>query len=82
MTSQLVYEWISGWERSRDDDDERQLIHNGHLDLFRNCQFLNASKVAAAWLRRHNRSLHAVPEASRPTRLRITTMLSASTPWT
>ena len=35
-TSQLVYEWISGWERSRDDDDERQLIHKGHLDLFRN----------------------------------------------
>jgi type III restriction enzyme len=35
-TSQLVYEWISGWERTRDDDDERQLIHKGHLDLFRN----------------------------------------------
>ena len=35
-TSQLVYEWISGWERARDDDDERQLIHKGHLDLFRN----------------------------------------------
>jgi type III restriction enzyme len=35
-TSQLVYEWISGWERTRDDSDERQLIHKGHLDLFRN----------------------------------------------
>jgi type III restriction enzyme len=36
-TPQLVYEWISGWERIRDDDDdERQLIHKGHLDLFRN----------------------------------------------
>src|SRR6266576_949280 len=35
-TSQLVYEWISGFERIRDNDDERPLIHKGHLDLFRN----------------------------------------------
>jgi type III restriction enzyme len=35
-TSQLVYEWISGWERARDGDDERHLIHKGHLELFRN----------------------------------------------
>ncbi len=35
-TSQLVYEWISGWERTGDEDDERRLMHNGHLELFRN----------------------------------------------
>ena len=35
-TSQLVYEWISGWERARDNDDERNLVHKGHLALFRN----------------------------------------------
>src|SRR5262249_48959191 len=35
-TSQLVYEWISGWERALKDDDERHLIHKGHLALFRN----------------------------------------------
>src|ERR1700730_2983129 len=35
-TSQLVYEWISGWERTRDEGDERQLMHKGHLELFRN----------------------------------------------
>jgi type III restriction enzyme len=35
-TSQLVYEWISGWERSRNNDDERSLVHMGHLALFRN----------------------------------------------
>jgi type III restriction enzyme len=35
-TSQLVYEWISGWERARDDDDERHPVHKGHLALFRN----------------------------------------------
>jgi type III restriction enzyme len=35
-TSQLVCEWISGWERAPGDDDERHLVHKGHLALFRN----------------------------------------------
>jgi type III restriction enzyme len=33
-SSQLVYEWISGWDRGA--DSERQHVHNGHLKLFRN----------------------------------------------
>lgn len=33
-TSQLVYEWIAGWDR--DEDDEARNIHRGHLALFRN----------------------------------------------
>ena len=33
-TSKLVFEWISGWEREV--DGERQTIHHGHLELFRN----------------------------------------------
>jgi len=33
-TSQLVYEWISGWDRG--EGDERKTIHFGHLELFRN----------------------------------------------
>lgn len=37
-TSQLVYEWISGFERdvADTDGDEQNRFHNGHLDLFRN----------------------------------------------
>lgn len=38
-TSQLVYEWISGFERHLEDetnDDERGPLHQGHLALFRN----------------------------------------------
>jgi type III restriction enzyme len=35
-TSHLVYQWISGWEHARDENDQRQLIHKGHLELFRN----------------------------------------------
>jgi len=35
-TSQLVYEWISGWERTREDGDQPRLVHKGHLELFRN----------------------------------------------
>jgi type III restriction enzyme len=34
-TSKLVYEWISGWERTKE-DGERHLEHSGHLELFRN----------------------------------------------
>ena len=34
-TSQLVYEWISGWDRD-EEDGERQHIHDGHLAFFRN----------------------------------------------
>ena len=34
-TSKLVYEWIAGWDRD-DDHGERQHIHDGHLELFRN----------------------------------------------
>ncbi len=34
-TSQLVYEWMSGWDRE-EEDGERQHIHDGHLELFRN----------------------------------------------
>ena len=34
-TSQLVYEWISGWDRPNEDDDPVN-IHQGHLELFRN----------------------------------------------
>jgi type III restriction enzyme len=34
-TSQLICEWISGWDRD-EDDGERQHIHDGHLALFRN----------------------------------------------
>lgn len=33
-TSKLVYEWISGWER--ESEGEKQFVHNGHLELFRN----------------------------------------------
>lgn len=34
-TSQLVHEWISGWDRD-EEDGERQHVHDGHLELFRN----------------------------------------------
>jgi type III restriction enzyme len=34
-TSKLVYEWISGWQRSNE-DDEPIFVQNGHLPLFRN----------------------------------------------
>jgi type III restriction enzyme len=34
-TSQLVYEWIAGFERLQD-DDEQSHFHNGQLALFRN----------------------------------------------
>ncbi len=34
-TSQLVYKWISGWERPNDDGDPVN-AHQGHLELFRN----------------------------------------------
>jgi type III restriction enzyme len=34
-TSQLIYEWISGWDRD-EEDGERQHVHDGHLALFRN----------------------------------------------
>ena len=34
-TSKLVYEWISGWQRPNEDDEEI-FEHNGHLKLFRN----------------------------------------------
>jgi len=34
-TSKLVYEWISGWERTNEDGDP-VFEHNGHLELFRN----------------------------------------------
>lgn len=34
-TSQLVYEWISGFER-KDEEGERSQFHNGNLALFRN----------------------------------------------
>src|SRR5579862_6659671 len=33
-SSQLVYEWISGWER--EEEGERRHIHDGNLALFRN----------------------------------------------
>jgi type III restriction enzyme len=33
-SSKLVYEWISGW--TREVEGEQQTIHNGHLELFRN----------------------------------------------
>ncbi len=33
-SSQLVYEWISGWDR--EENGERRTVHFGHLDLFRN----------------------------------------------
>ncbi len=33
-TSRLVYEWIAGFEREV--DGERQFVHAGHLELFRN----------------------------------------------
>ena len=33
-SSQLVYEWISGWDR--DENGEPKTIHFGHLELFRN----------------------------------------------
>lgn len=33
-SSQLVYEWISGWDR--EDEGERRTVHFGHLELFRN----------------------------------------------
>jgi type III restriction enzyme len=35
-TSQLVYEWIAGFERSEADDEEQSHFHNGQLPLFRN----------------------------------------------
>jgi type III restriction enzyme len=34
-TSQLVYEWISGWDRPNNDGDPVN-VHQGHLELFRN----------------------------------------------
>ena len=34
-TSKLVYEWISGFERVKE-DGERHREHSGHLELFRN----------------------------------------------
>jgi type III restriction enzyme len=34
-TSQLVCDWISGWDRD-EEDGERQHVHDGHLELFRN----------------------------------------------
>lgn len=34
-TSQLVFEWISGWDRPNDDGDPYN-VHRGHLELFRN----------------------------------------------
>ena len=34
-TSKLVYEWISGWQRTNEDGDE-VFEHYGHLALFRN----------------------------------------------
>ena len=34
-TSKLVYEWISGWQRPNEDDED-ELIHKGHLERFRN----------------------------------------------
>ena len=34
-TSKLVYEWISGWQRTNEDGDD-VFEHNGHLALFRN----------------------------------------------
>lgn len=33
-SSKLVFEWISGWQRER--EGAPQLIHRGHLELFRN----------------------------------------------
>ena len=33
-TSQLVYEWIAGWDR--EEEGENRNIHRGHLGLFRN----------------------------------------------
>ncbi|HWJ75037.1 MAG TPA: DEAD/DEAH box helicase family protein [Kaistia sp.] len=33
-SSKLVFEWISGWQRER--EGAAQLIHRGHLELFRN----------------------------------------------
>jgi type III restriction enzyme len=32
--SQIVYEWIAGWER--EEDGERHRVHSGHLKLFSN----------------------------------------------
>jgi type III restriction enzyme len=34
-SSQLVYEWISGWDRDQE-DGKRKHVHDGHLKLFRN----------------------------------------------
>lgn len=34
-TSKLIYEWISGWDRTND-DGEAINVHKGHLSLFRN----------------------------------------------
>lgn len=34
-SSQLVYQWISGWDRE-EDGGERRHMHDGHLALFRN----------------------------------------------
>jgi type III restriction enzyme len=34
-TSKLVHEWISGWQRPNEDEEEI-FEHNGHLKLFRN----------------------------------------------
>ncbi len=33
--SKLVFEWVSGWERTNE-DGERYTVHQGHLELFRN----------------------------------------------
>ena len=33
-SSKLVFEWISGWQRER--EGQMQMIHRGHLELFRN----------------------------------------------
>jgi type III restriction enzyme len=36
-TSQVVYEWISGWDREdAEEGSERQHVHDGFLELFRN----------------------------------------------
>ena len=34
-TSKLVYEWVSGWQRSNE-DGEPVFVQNGHIALFRN----------------------------------------------
>ena len=46
-TSELVYEWISGFER--DGDDEQARFTDGHLKLFRN--YDDTAPPAAARIR-------------------------------